>query len=333
MYRKLATDFESMLSMIKTMSDFKGVGWWLIDYERDSEHFYCNDEMARMFGLDLGAEKHSIAQACPIAGEYNKYVAKEDEKVAELIFQSYQDLLDGNTDDYENRFPYQTPQGVRCFFKSQAKVLSRFPDGRAQLIHGIIQDVTYEKELERILEKEKGHFQSLSEQDLLTGLYNRTYFESNLDFQLKAAKRLGHTINVIMLDLDNFKEINDQFGHLAGDQVLVRFALLLKRVFSRETDIVGRYGGEEFVVSCLNSSAEELEHLLALLKRQVHALRFDKPYQYLDDKVRFSAGAVSAEVVPEMEADTSEFLDVADKLLYRAKSSGKDQYVVSSMKI
>lgn len=154
-----------------------------------------------------------------------------------------------------------------------------------------------------------------SETDSLTGLLNRATLDKRFAQEIERAKRYGRKFSAILLDIDHFKLVNDELGHLAGDRVLVVCAGLL-RAGTRGTDVVGRWGGEEFLILCPETGGPEA---LTLAERICAAARghvFDT-----GRRQAFSAG------VAELRADDDldSLLHRADAALYQAKGAGRDQ--------
>jgi diguanylate cyclase (GGDEF)-like protein len=166
---------------------------------------------------------------------------------------------------------------------------------------------------------------SLNEQaknDSLTGLYNQKTFQSLLKDSIEKAKNLKSPMSLAIIDLDDFKEINDTFGHLEGDQVLIHFTNLLKQQFADEEAYISRYGGDEFAIIFPKASKE-----LAYLK--LESLR-QRCKQLSQSQVRAGEISFSAGISHYMEGDMNETLlfHQADSALYRAKDNGKGQTVV-----
>jgi len=162
----------------------------------------------------------------------------------------------------------------------------------------------------------------LSITDSLTGLYNRRYFYKHIDIEIARSKRYGNVFSVMLFDIDNFKRINDNYGHQAGDIVLQGLAQILLTV-SRETDIVVRYGGEEFIVILPNTAEEEAAALAERIKNTVEETVFT-----LNDSenvnITLSGGIAS---FPLSAADSKTLLYAADSALYSAKETGKNKII------
>ena len=163
--------------------------------------------------------------------------------------------------------------------------------------------------------------------DDLTGLLNRRAWESRTNTLLARAIREREPLALLILDLDHFKTVNDTWGHLAGDEVLRQVAGCLKRTL-REYDHVGRYGGEEFVVSVSGLETEPLQALAERLRTAVERHRFKLADGTLIH-VTISVGVAS---LHEGVASLDALLDLSDKALYRAKQQGRNRVVVSPCK-
>ena len=165
---------------------------------------------------------------------------------------------------------------------------------------------------------ERSHqFETVSQQDGLTGLLNRRYWESQLIKEFHACHDKGQEACLLLLDLDHFKNINDTYGHLIGDEVLKNFARLLQSNL-RTQDVIGRYGGEEFVVILRNTGLTEAISVSNRLIEQVRRQRTQKNTLW--------GCTLSAGLVPfsqEMEVHFA-WLQRADHAMYRAKDKGRD---------
>lgn len=151
--------------------------------------------------------------------------------------------------------------------------------------------------------------------DSLTGLYNRRYFDARLDEELRRAKRNQHYFNLILIDVDDFKFVNDNFGHPAGDLMLKRLARAIKKTATRANDAAFRIGGDEFAAMLANSTAAEA--IIICKKIQ----EFFKEESTVNNTT-LSIGIVT---VPPDNIEAEDIICAADKALYQAKKSGKNQ--------
>lgn len=163
--------------------------------------------------------------------------------------------------------------------------------------------------------------------DPLTGLWNHASILDILKQELVRAKRQDISVGVVMIDLDNFKNINDTYGHLAGDKVLHEAAQRI-RAATRPYDHVGRYGGEEFLVvlpGCDDSDALRLAERLCTCVNQ-EGIRIDEGLV----KISISLGIVTC--INSAQVKVNSLINAADKALYRAKDKGRNRAVLGTLK-
>ena len=162
------------------------------------------------------------------------------------------------------------------------------------------------------------HTRYLSLTDALTGLYNRRHLDANLEREFLRSKRYHNNLSIAVIDIDFFKKVNDTYGHLCGDYVLKEVAYMILDTL-RKTDMVFRYGGEEFVALLTETPLEKALIPLERLRKRIEKY----PFEYNDNKfqVTISIGVNSTESGVET---AGEFLDGADKALYLAKNNGRN---------
>ena len=164
----------------------------------------------------------------------------------------------------------------------------------------------------------------LSITDSLTGLYNRRYFESILQEEWYKAQRNHYSLVLVSIDVDNFKLINDNFGHPYGDNFLIYIAELLKNYFRRANDIICRIGGDEFSVIIVNQSIQEA---LAICNSFNAKFNDNKPQdKQLMRKITLSMGIVSIQFNHESKIEN--LVTCADEALYQAKKEGKNKMII-----
>lgn len=167
----------------------------------------------------------------------------------------------------------------------------------------------------------------LSLTDALTGLANRRMFDETLANELSRAQRSSQSLALLMIDVDHFKEYNDYYGHVAGDNCLFQIAQVLKKFIRRNGDLVARYGGEEFAVILVNTDKE------ACVKLAEHLINDVQELNLIHAKSDFQHVTVSIGVfasVPEANSCNEEFIKRADQALYNAKHNGRNRVGYSS---
>jgi diguanylate cyclase (GGDEF)-like protein len=163
-----------------------------------------------------------------------------------------------------------------------------------------------------------------SVRDPLTGLFNRRYMDETLGREIRRAVREGHTLGIIMFDIDHFKAFNDTLGHEAGDAVLQKLSEFILEHFRGE-DIACRFGGEEFILILPNASLDDTYKRAESLRKAVKQLDVYHRGTLLD-KLTLSIGVA---IFPDHGNDAEALLRTVDQALYRAKNEGRDQGVVA----
>lgn len=177
----------------------------------------------------------------------------------------------------------------------------------------------------RLLEaaEEKTALQELALHDAMTGLYNRRFLDAAIVREIALSEREQRPLAVIMLDLDHFKNINDRFGHSAGDQVLKALADIMRQT-SRESDLICRYGGEEFIAIIPNMTASQAFERAEIWRKQLEQNTVN--YGGNEIKITLSAGIA---IYPGHGKNGEELILCADEMLYQSKHSGRNQVSIA----
>jgi diguanylate cyclase (GGDEF)-like protein len=172
-------------------------------------------------------------------------------------------------------------------------------------------------ETQQQLKDQNMMFRQQSITDRLTGLFNRLKLDEDIAYAIKRKTRIKSEFSVILLDIDNFKQINDTYGHLIGDWVLRAFASLLKKSV-RDSDIIGRWGGEEFLIICPDTGLKGSLNLAEKLRKRIAGSHFPE--------IGLLTASMGVAVhIRDENADL--FIARADKALYRAKKGGRNRVV------
>ncbi|MDX1352125.1 MAG: diguanylate cyclase [Thiomicrorhabdus sp.] len=171
------------------------------------------------------------------------------------------------------------------------------------------------QEINALLEQKSKHYEGLAARDPLTGLFNRYKFTEIFSAELTGMKARENTMSLIMLDLDHFKKINDQFGHNAGDKVLTSVAKVLEEN-QRQTDVICRWGGEEFLILLPSADLDKAQLIAETIREKVKQMNLIEGWV-----VTASFGVTQVNAKDTLET----LVERADSALYQAKKNGRDQ--------
>ncbi len=165
-------------------------------------------------------------------------------------------------------------------------------------------------------------FHELSMRDELTNAFNRRYFNERLEEEIHRVKRTGRPFTLALLDVDFFKRVNDNYGHSAGDYVLVQFVRFLQNRL-RKTDLVARVGGEEFVLLLSDTNSGKAFLLVERLRKTLEETKFPTSE---DDGAEYISVTVSVGIAccPEHAESAKTLIELADKAMYNVKRSGRN---------
>ena len=195
------------------------------------------------------------------------------------------------------------------------KLLDEYEELKEQLERKVeARTVDLKEALEKLSEAHTA-LTELNTTDTVTGVRNRRYFDEVLDREWRRARREGYLLSLLLLDIDKFKQVNDKFGHLVGDECLAALASKVDRMFHRPSDVVARYGGDEFAVILPYTSARNASALAEQLKREVEGETFIVDGLKLNIKISIGV----AEIIPNPKNTPKDLIGLADSRLYQAK--------------
>ena len=232
----------------------------------------------------------------------------------EKAWLSIAEVLEGRSAIHKLEYRMLHKDGSIRWILDQAKIMNRSLEGRPQRMCGTHTEITERKILELELEKN-------AKTDCLTGLFNRRHFMELANQELRRATRFGNSMSILMVDLDNFKKINDTYGHKSGDNVLKKFSDVCRLAF-REVDVIGRIGGEEFAVFLPETSRIQAIEAAERLRTRIANTNIPMD-QDLAIEFTVSIGVASSE-----DATLDVLLSHADNALYKAKNAGRNQVKV-----
>lgn len=190
---------------------------------------------------------------------------------------------------------------------------------------GYIIDISDRKQQEADLQSLNKKLERLSNYDGLTGVLNRRAFDEAVQNEWKRALREDTELSLILVDIDYFKDYNDGYGHLAGDDCLKLVAATLSKVVKRSSDIIARYGGEEFVILLPNTGLAEAIKLAERCRVSIMDLKQPHSGSAVNPCLTISLGVST--VSPELDFNMRTFIEAADTCLYEAKLNGRNRVV------
>lgn len=180
----------------------------------------------------------------------------------------------------------------------------------------------------RINITDKKRLEEMATTDSLTGVFNRNQFNDLFESNVNKAGRLSSSFSIAMFDVDDFKMVNDRYGHQRGDEVLKAIMKTTKETFSRANDLIFRVGGEEFVVLCDFDNAADFEDFLNSFRAKVKSLSIPNPDSKLG-VVTISVGGLYCQTMNPF-IKSSQVYSIVDKALYQAKKQGRNGVVIDS---
>jgi two-component system chemotaxis family response regulator WspR len=226
------------------------------------------------------------------------------------------DAFKMGANDYLVKLPDQIELVARIRYHSKAYLLQLQRDSAYRALH---------ESQQRLMETNR-ELERLTSVDGLTGISNRRYFNEYIEREWNRAMRSQIPLSILLIDVDHFKQYNDTYGHIAGDEVLRKVAQTMSQACRRSADLAARYGGEEFVVTFPETPATDIRHLGERLCEAVEALQIPHSASSAGKYVTISVGA--ATTIPQMGEAVVSLIDAADKALYEAKKSGRNRIVI-----
>ncbi len=283
---------------------------------------FVNDSVTRLLGYD----KTDL-----IGKHYSEFVIEEDHLKAEYVFnerrresrsnRNIELRLKCNPLDPERPFEVTTcpielnSMGIYSVDSKEKKVV-----GSYQGTYGVARDISSRKEAEKLITYQAYH-------DLLTKLPNRAMLYDRLDLAIKQAKRTSEALIVMFIDLDRFKLINDSFGHVVGDQLLIEVAERLKTEI-RTGDTLARLGGDEFMLLLPQPTSRAQAERVA----QKLITSMQQPF-FLKNKEVYVNVSIGISVYPDDSSDINTLVKNADMAMYEVKSSGKNGFIFYNDKL
>ncbi|WP_392339777.1 diguanylate cyclase [Moritella marina] len=278
----------------------------------DGAYEQCNDAFAETI---LGIDKDKIINKSLFdLGEYIPYELAEIYHAKDLIL-----LKNSGKQVYETSVKC-ADGSIRIFSFYKASVLAE--SGKILGVVGVMLDITELKNKKRELKEKNRRLETYSMTDPLTSLYNRRKFNAVFPDCLRVAKRSKRLLNFAIIDVDNFKKYNDNYGHVAGDNALVIISNLLQSKLQRPDDYIFRLGGEEFGLLFYADDEISASQFASDIRLSIQGLGIPHTANEGYECVTISLGLVT---IKNSNKDMLAVYEMADNLLYKVKKSGKNQ--------
>jgi diguanylate cyclase (GGDEF)-like protein len=248
---------------------------------------------------------------------------QQGDSTAQLVYQGIRAMMDGSQSQFSLEYPCHSPTQQRWFTITVAP-LKKSSQGFVVTHQNITERKQIELKLEVInleLQNALTRQQQLAHTDSLTGINNRRHLYELAEHEFEIALRYQQPFSILMFDIDHFKRVNDTFGHAAGDRILQQVTQVTCAKL-RSADVIGRYGGEEFVVILPMTNAQQAYQLAERIRTRVAAMQV--PTEKRNASVTLSIGIVELQH-GKQNGSIEELIRRADEAMYAAKQAGRNQ--------
>lgn len=250
-----------------------------------------------------------------IIGENYSFLVRPDMREEALKFFSLQ-IKSGIRNTY-SEYPVIKKDGSEIWLGQNTQLI--IEESNVTGFQAVSRDITERKRLEKELKESEERYRELSIIDDLTQLYNSRYFYNQLQMEINRIERRDYPLTLLLLDIDDFKVFNDTYGHIEGDQVLVRIGQVIKRCLRKE-DSAYRYGGEEFTIILPMTTRDQGTATAHRIRAELKKENFSREP---DKKVNLTVSIGLAQY--KKNEDIKDFVNRVDHFMYRGKKSGKDR--------
>lgn len=310
---------------IDALLDIVQDGIWF--WHSDSGYVYRSPGWYKMLGYDTDSLENTVFT-------WESIISPDDYSRVMEHFEAY---INGQSEKYEIEYRCRTKSDEFVWIRDSARIVEKSPDGIVLRMIGAHFNIEAEKRLSNLMAIEKGNLQAIIDSrtveltrvnkalkekikeaehnattDYLTGLSNRFHFENKLANEIARAIRFKEPLSLMTMDLDNFKTINDTYGHPKGDEVLVAVSCILKQDL-RQIDIASRWGGDEFAILLPNTGLEFAQSVAEKIKYSINSEL---------DNLKLNSSASFGVVEFSVDETQIDFIRRADMALYESKNTG-----------
>ncbi|UTF58730.1 sensor domain-containing diguanylate cyclase [Gilvimarinus sp. DA14] len=223
--------------------------------------------------------------------------------------------------DHEADYRAQTKDGRYIWIRDVVHVI-RDASGNVESLVGFMFDISERKKIENKLFDLQKELEELSFQDGLTGVANRRMYDSVLELEWNNARRNQQPLSMILFDIDFFKQYNDHYGHIQGDDCLKQVAKTLSKAATRPRDFFARYGGEEFVLILPETDADAVQKVAERCRSLIFKQQIPHQHSPVSQVLTLSQGVGT--IIPSHKDSIKAFSNLVDQRLYRAKQQGRN---------
>lgn len=223
--------------------------------------------------------------------------------------------------DHEADYRALTKDGGYVWIRDVVHV-SRDEEGAVDALIGFMFDISERKKTEERLISLQKELEELSFKDSLTGVANRRLFDSIMEMEWVGARRNNQPLSLIMIDIDYFKQYNDHYGHIRGDDCLKRVAKTLNSAATRARDFFARFGGEEFMLVLPETDAKSAQMVAERCRKLIFKEQIPHEKSQASQILTISLGVGT--IIPSHEDEPIGFIEEVDKRLYHAKQKGRN---------
>lgn len=320
-FQELCDNFNHMSRLIEKYIDsmVESEGRFRMIAENSSDMITIHDTLGNyLYVSPAGKEILQYEDEEVIGRDAYSFIHPDDR---DMITKNHQILLDRGS--VVSTYRIRRKDGEYLWIEASLKCLQVKNTEDPKLI-AIARNITDRKIAEHNLKEDNRILHELSTKDALTGIWNRRTFDERIEIEWNNALRNSTSLSIIMLDIDYFKSYNDIFGHQEGDDCLKEVASVIKETLKRSRDIIFRYGGEEFIVILPHTDREGAERVAENIRKAVIHLKIPHSGSEVNKYVTTSLGINT--VVPTVNHTIKEFIEGADKALYRAKKAGRNGF-------
>ena len=280
----------------------------IVIFDKDYKVTFANKNMASLLGYTVDE----------LLGR--PYISFFPESQLDIYRQQESLRKKGEDSVYECRLLRKDGQ-TNWFLVSAQAILNE--SGNFEGSFAILTDINSRKEMELIMEESNRQLTELSNKDSLTGIANRRRFDAILGHEFSKLSRTHSQLSLIMIDIDYFKEYNDFYGHVMGDECLRQIGNVLDEVLGKTVHLAARYGGEEFACILPDTDINSAVDIAAKISKRIQDLKIEHKKSSVSRYVTASFGVTTVKYSPDIFLD--EIVCMADKLLYKAKVSGRNR--------